>query len=74
MEKKTGEFSMEDAARLAQTPAAKNLMDAMARKDQAALDRAMASAAAGNYAQLQQDLGALLASPEIRALLAKLGG
>ncbi len=74
MEKKSQDFSMEDAARLAQTPAAKQLMAALSRQDPAALDRAMANAAAGNFDQVQQDLATLMGSPEIKALLRQLGG
>ena len=74
MEKKSQDFSMEDAARLAKSPAARQLMNAMNAQDPGAMDRAMAHAAAGDYAQVQQDLAKLLSSPEIQALLGQLGG
>lgn len=64
---------MKDAARLAQSPAARQLLAAMQAQDPEAISRAMTSAAAGNYAQAQQDLAALLSSPEVQALLNQLG-
>lgn len=74
MEKKTQDFSMEDALRLARSPAAKQLMEALRAKDSEALDHAMANAAAGDYTQVQKDLSTLLADPALQALLRQLGG
>lgn len=70
MEKNSQNFSMEDAMRLARTPEARQLFDLLRSKNPAALE----NAASGNYGKLQQDLGAILADPEIRALLRQLGG
>ena len=70
MEKNSQNFSMEDAMRLAQSPGARHLFDLLQAKN----PDAMAQAASGDYGKLQQDLGSLLADPEIRALLRQLGG
>ncbi|MBR2889663.1 MAG: hypothetical protein IKC09_05245 [Oscillospiraceae bacterium] len=73
MEKKSQDFSMEDALRLAQSPAARQLMDLMRSRDPAAVDRAMNQAVAGDYGQALDAMEQLLAVPEIRQLLGKLG-
>ena len=74
MEKKSQDFSTEDALRLARSPAAKQLMDLLRTKDPKSLDRAITQAAAGDYRQAQQDLRALLDDPVIQDLLRQLGG
>ena len=74
MEKKSQEFSMDDALRLARSPAAKQLMDTLRTKDPTRLDHAMTQAAAGDYRQAQKDLQSLLEDPAIRELLKQLGG
>ena len=74
MEKKSQDFSMENAIRLAKSPVARQLMDTMRAKDPQALDQAMAQAAAGDYDQVRRELSNLLSSPEIQALLKQLGG
>ena len=74
MEKKSQDFSMEDIARLAQSPAARQLYDTLQSQDGDAVRRATDQAAAGDYAAAQRTLSALLSSPEIRALMRQLGG
>lgn len=74
MEKKSQDFSMQDAARLARSPAARELYDTLQAQNPEALNQAMAQAAAGDYEQVRQSLAQLLASPEIQALLERLGG
>lgn len=70
MEKNSQNFSMEDAMRLARTPAAQQLFALL----QAKKPETVSDAAAGNYGKLQQDLQGMLADPEIRELLRQLGG
>lgn len=70
MEKNSQNFSMDDAMRLARSPAARQLFDLMQAKN----PEAMSKAASGDYGKLQQDLSAILADPEIRELLQRLGG
>ena len=74
MEKKSQEFSMEDAMRLARSPAAKQLMDALRAKNPDTLNHAMAQAAAGDLTQATKDLQTLLADPALQALMRQLGG
>ena len=74
MEKKSQDFSMEDVLRLAQSPAARQLMAALQAKDPKALDKTISQAAAGDYSNAQRGLEKLLADPALRELLRQLGG
>lgn len=74
MEKKSQEFSMEDAMKLARSPAARQLMDALRAKNPDTLERAMAQAAAGDFSQAQKNLQSLLSDPALQKLLQQLGG
>ena len=73
MEKKTQDFSMEEAKRLAQTPEGQKLMAILQQKDSGQLQKAMEAASAGNYQQAGSLLQALLSSPEARQLIKKMG-
>ena len=74
MEKKSQEFSMDDALRLARSPAARQLADTLRAKNPDALDNAMNHAAAGDYEQARKQLQSLLSDPAVLALLRQLGG
>ena len=74
MDKKTPEFSYQDAMRLAQSDAGQQLQALLQHTDPDLLNKAQAQAAEGNYGQLQKTLSSLLASEEVRQLLGKLGG
>lgn len=74
MQKNSGNFSIEDARRLAQTPAGKQLLSMLQGADSAQLQNAAQQAAAGNLEQAKQALAPLLNSPQIQALLNQLGG
>ena len=74
MMKKSQDFSMEEAKRLAGTREGQELMRLLREKDSSALEKAMADASAGNYAAAGKTLSSLLASPEIRQLIQQLGG
>lgn len=69
-----GNFSMEDARRIAESDAGQQLMSALRRNNGEQLKAAMAQASAGDYAQVQKTLSSALAAPEIRELLKQLGG
>ena len=73
MEKKTQDFSMEEAKRLAQTPEGQQLMAILQQKDSGQLQKAIEAASAGNYQQAGSLLQALLSSPEARQLIKKMG-
>lgn len=74
MQKDPKNFSMQDAMRLANTPAGQQLLSLLQQSDTAALRNAMEQASGGNYDQAKQLLGPLLASPEVQKLLQQLGG
>lgn len=67
-------FSMEDAMRLAKTPAGQQLIAMLQNADTKALKEAMRQASGGNMEQAKQALGPMLESPEIQKLLQQLGG
>lgn len=67
-------FSMQDAMRLASTPAGQQLLALLQQSDTAALRSAMEQASTGNYEQAKQVLGPLLNSPDVQKLLQQLGG
>ena len=70
MEKNSQNFSMEDARMLANSPLGQQLFGLLQTKH----PETVSQAAAGNYDTLRQNLGTLLADPDIRALLQQLGG
>ncbi len=74
MEKNSQDFSIKDAMRLAKSPAAKQLFETLQTQDPDSLNKAMAQAAAGNYAQVRESMSEMLANPQIRSLLEQLGG
>ena len=74
MQKNSGNFSMEDAKNLANSPAGQQLLTMLQRSDPAALSAAMAQASKGNMQQAKEALEPLLSSKELQALLKQLGG
>ena len=70
MEKNSQNFSIEDAKKLASSPLGQQLYGLLRAKD----PESVSLAASGNYEVLRKNLGALMADPEIRALLQQLGG
>lgn len=73
MQKNSDNMSMQEALRLAKSEAGQQLFAALRSRDGATLDRAIQQAAAGDYAQIKDTLSALLASPEIKAMLEQFG-
>ena len=74
MEKKSQDFSIQEAQRLAKTPEGQKLVELLQAKDSAALEKSMADASAGNFKEAGKTLSSLLSSPEIRQLIRQLGG
>lgn len=66
------DFSMADAMRLAQSDTARQLMELLRRQNGDALQKAAASANAGNYEQVKQIMSELLADPEAAELMRRL--
>lgn len=74
MDKKTPDFSFQDAMRLAQSDAGRQLQAMLQQTDPDLLKTAQAQAAEGNYDQVKKTLSSLLASEEVRRLLGQMGG
>lgn len=73
MEKKTQDFSAQEARRLAATPEGQKLMALLRQSDSAQLQKAREAASAGRYAEVGNLLQSLLSSPEARQLMEQLG-
>ena len=74
MEKKSQDFSIQQARRLAKTPEGQELMGFLQQKDGAQLQKAMERASVGNYKEAGTILQSLLSSPEAQRLIQQLGG
>jgi hypothetical protein len=73
MEKKSQDFSIKEAQRLAGTPEGQRLMALLRQNNHGQLQKAMAQANAGNYKEAGNLLQAMLTSPEAQSLLRQLG-
>lgn len=74
MDKKSQDFSIKEAQRLAKTPEGQKLLQLLQNQDAGQLQKAMEQAAAGNYKQAGAALQSLLSSPEAQQLIQQLGG
>ena len=74
MEKNFNNFSMQEALRLAKTPAGQQLLTLLQQQDSEKLRLAMTQATSGNIESAQQSLSELLSSSETKALLQQLWG
>lgn len=74
MQKNSQDFSMQEALRLAQSDTGQQLLALLQRSDPGRLQQAMDQAASGDYEQMKSTMATLLASPEAKKLLEKLGG
>ena len=73
MQKNSQEFSMEEAARLAQTPAGQRLLAILRSADPDQLQQIADNASAGDYEHANEILRSVLSSPEARKILNNLG-
>lgn len=74
MSKKSDDFSMSDAMRLAQSPAGQQLFATLKAHNGDVLQQAMDQAAAGDYEQVKKTMSELLKDPKMQSLLRQLGG
>lgn len=68
------DFSMQEAMRLAQSPAGQQLIALLQQQNSAQLQNAIHAAAAGDYQNAKNALSSLLNTPEAQELLQQLGG
>ena len=73
MQKKSEDFSVEEAAKVISSPAGQQLLAMLRGADQAQLQKAAELASAGDYQTASRILEQTLSSPEARALLKKMG-
>ena len=64
---------MQEALRLAKSPAGQQLLAMLRQSDSGQLRQVMDQAGAGDYAKASQTLSQLLSSPEAQKLLSELG-
>ena len=74
MQKKSGNFSMEDAQAFAQSPAGQQLLALLQSTDSSALQQAMNQASTGDLTKARELLMPLLSSPKVRELMQQFGG
>lgn len=74
MEKKSQDFSIREAQRLAKSAEGQRLMQLLQQQDSGQLQRAMDAANTGNYTEAGSILQSLLSSPEAKKLMQQLGG
>lgn len=74
MQKNSQDFSMQEALRLANSPAGQQLLAMLRDADSERLQQAANAASTGDYAKAGHTLQSLLSSPEIKKLLEELGG
>ncbi len=73
MQNKSNDFSMQDALRLAKSPAGQQLLALLKQTDSSRLQQAAEQADSGNMEQAKLTLSQLLASPQVQKLLEELG-
>ena len=74
MQKNSDSFSMQDAIKLANSPAGQQLIALLQGTDPNALRKAMNSASSGDMESAKNALTPLLNSEEVKKLLQQLGG
>ena len=74
MQKNSQDFSMQEALRLANSPAGQQLLAMLRSTDSDRLEKAAAEVSAGNYTDAGKTIRQLLSSPEIRKFLDDMGG
>ena len=74
MEKNFQDFSMQEALRLAQTPAGQRLLAMLQQQYGEQLRQVINQAASGQYEEVQRKIADLLSNPEAQSLLNQMRG
>ena len=74
MQKNSEDFSVQEALRLAKSPAGQQLLAMLRQADTGQLQQTMEQFSAGDYNKASQTLSALLSSPEAQRLIRELRG
>ena len=72
MEQNISNFSIEEAKRMAQSAAGKQLLSILQAQKPQKMQAAMKQASSGDIEQLKETLGAFMATPEVQSLLKQL--
>ena len=72
MQKNSQDFSMQEALRLANSPAGQQLLAMLKQSDSVQLQQAMQQASAGDFSNAAETLNTLLSSPQAKKLLDEL--
>ena len=73
MQKNSNNFSMQEAMRLANSPAGQQLLKMLQQTDPAAMKSAMEQASSGDYSKISETLAPFLESEEVKKLLKQMG-
>jgi len=71
--RKSDDFSVQEAMRFAKSPAGQELIAMLQKADHSQIQKAMSQASAGDYNDAQKTLSQILSSPEAQKLLKQLG-
>ena len=74
MQKNSGNFSMNDVANMANSPAGRKLLELLKSSDPHALEKAMQEASAGNFEGVKETLSSFMKNKEAQRLLNNMGG
>jgi hypothetical protein len=74
MQKNSDNLSMEEALRLAKSPAGQQLLALLQQSNPDAISQAMQQASRGDYSKVKETLTPLLTSQDVQSLLRQLGG
>ena len=73
MQKNSEDFSMQEALRLAQSPAGQRLLAMLRQQNQNQMETAMTQAKAGTMEDARRTIEAMMNTPELQQLLRQLG-
>ena len=73
MQKNSEDFSMQEALRLAQSPAGQQLLAMLRQQDAGQLRQAMEQASAGDLHNARKTVEAMMSTPEMQKILGQLG-
>ena len=73
MNRKSDDFSVQEAMRFANTPAGQELISLLQQADHSQIQKAMSQASTGDLSSAQKTLSNILSSPEAQKLIKQLG-
>ena len=74
MDINSNHISMQEAMRMAKSPAGQQLLTLLQQSDPETIEKAMAQASSGDFSQISETLAPILASEDVKKLLQQMGG